>query len=66
MLRFSLAIICIAFAIANSRAAGLSNSETRFVYVDANGKVLKKHTAPMTMEVWEQEFVPLLEKAAKP
>lgn len=53
MLRFSLAIICIAFAIANSRAAGLSNSETRFVYVDANGKVqttqiISHYTGKMT------------------
>lgn len=34
--------------------------------VGANGKVLKKHTAPISVEIWEQEFVPLLEQAAKP
>ena len=31
--------------------------------VDANGKVLKKHVAPITVEIWEQEFVPLLPQA---
>jgi cytochrome c biogenesis protein CcmG/thiol:disulfide interchange protein DsbE len=34
--------------------------------VGADGTVLKKLAGPMTMEIWEQEFVPLLEKAAKP
>jgi cytochrome c biogenesis protein CcmG/thiol:disulfide interchange protein DsbE len=34
--------------------------------VSADGKVLKKLAGPMTMEIWEQEFVPLLQKAAKP
>jgi cytochrome c biogenesis protein CcmG/thiol:disulfide interchange protein DsbE len=34
--------------------------------VSAEGKVLKKLAGPMTMEIWEQEFVPLLEQAAKP
>jgi cytochrome c biogenesis protein CcmG, thiol:disulfide interchange protein DsbE len=37
--------------------------ETFLVGVD--GKVLKKHAGPMTVEIWEQEFLPLL-KAAKP
>jgi hypothetical protein len=36
--RFFLFLSCI-FALSNLQAAGLSNSETRFVYVDANGKV---------------------------
>lgn len=31
--------------------------------VGADGKVLKKHTAPITLQIWEQEFVPLLPKA---
>ncbi|MET0533880.1 MAG: DsbE family thiol:disulfide interchange protein [Steroidobacter sp.] len=34
--------------------------------VGANGKVLKKHTAPITVEIWDQEFVPLLKQAAQP
>lgn len=34
--------------------------------VSAEGTVLKKLAGPMTMEIWEQEFLPLLEKAAKP
>ena len=34
--------------------------------VGADGKVLKKLAGPMTLEIWEQEFVPLLEQAAKP
>jgi cytochrome c biogenesis protein CcmG/thiol:disulfide interchange protein DsbE len=33
--------------------------------VGADGKVLKKQTGTMSVEIWEQEFVPLL-KAAKP
>ena len=36
---FILVSICGAFALPAARAAGLSKSETRFVYVDANGKV---------------------------
>ena len=31
--------------------------------VDANGKVMKKHVAPITVQIWEQEFVPLLSQA---
>lgn len=31
--------------------------------VDANGKVIKKHIAPITVQIWEQEFAPLLPKA---
>jgi len=34
--------------------------------VGADGTVLKKQTGPMTVEIWEQEFVPLLPKAAQP
>jgi cytochrome c biogenesis protein CcmG/thiol:disulfide interchange protein DsbE len=34
--------------------------------VGADGTVMKKHIGPITMEIWEQEFVPLLQKAAKP
>lgn len=32
--------------------------------VDAQGKVAYKHIAPMTLEVWEREFAPLLRHAA--
>lgn len=31
--------------------------------IDANGKVIKKHIAPITVQIWEQEFVPLLPQA---
>jgi cytochrome c biogenesis protein CcmG/thiol:disulfide interchange protein DsbE len=31
--------------------------------VGADGRVLKKHIAPITLQVWEQEFVPLLDQA---
>jgi len=31
--------------------------------IDANGKIIKKHISPMTVEIWEQEFVPLLPQA---
>jgi cytochrome c biogenesis protein CcmG/thiol:disulfide interchange protein DsbE len=34
--------------------------------VGADGTVLKKHTGMITLEIWEQEFVPLLQQAAKP
>lgn len=34
--------------------------------VGADGTVLKKHVAPITLEIWEQEFVPLLARAAQP
>jgi cytochrome c biogenesis protein CcmG, thiol:disulfide interchange protein DsbE len=34
--------------------------------VDANGTVVKKHTGPITVEIWEQEFLPLVQKAAQP
>lgn len=34
--------------------------------IGADGTVLKKHVSPLTIEIWEQEFVPLLSKAAKP
>jgi cytochrome c biogenesis protein CcmG, thiol:disulfide interchange protein DsbE len=34
--------------------------------VGADGTVLKKQTGPISVEIWEQEFVPLLPKAAKP
>jgi cytochrome c biogenesis protein CcmG/thiol:disulfide interchange protein DsbE len=33
--------------------------------VDANGKVIKKHVAAISMEIWEQEFVPLLKAQAQ-
>ncbi|CAN5474698.1 hypothetical protein BH20VER3_BH20VER3_22290 [soil metagenome] len=41
MVRYSLLTLtlCGAFALSSAEAAGLSKSETRFVYVDANGKV---------------------------
>lgn len=31
--------------------------------VDAQGRVIYKHIAPLTMEIWEREFVPLLAQA---
>jgi len=31
--------------------------------VDANGVVLHKHLAPITIEIWERDFVPLIEAA---
>lgn len=31
--------------------------------VGADGKVIKKHIAPITVEIWEQEFVPLIRQA---
>lgn len=31
--------------------------------VDAQGRVIYKHIAPLTMEIWEREFVPLLTQA---
>jgi cytochrome c biogenesis protein CcmG/thiol:disulfide interchange protein DsbE len=31
--------------------------------IDANGIVLYKHIAPLTMSVWEQEFVPRIRRA---
>jgi cytochrome c biogenesis protein CcmG/thiol:disulfide interchange protein DsbE len=34
--------------------------------VGADGTVLKKYVGAISVEVWEQEFVPLLSKAAKP
>jgi cytochrome c biogenesis protein CcmG, thiol:disulfide interchange protein DsbE len=32
--------------------------------VDANGNVVYKHIAPMTMRVWEEEFLPLVRGSA--
>lgn len=31
--------------------------------VGADGKIMKKHVSPITVQIWEQEFVPLLAKA---
>ncbi len=31
--------------------------------VDAGGQVIKKHVGPLTMEIWEREFLPLLPAA---
>jgi cytochrome c biogenesis protein CcmG, thiol:disulfide interchange protein DsbE len=31
--------------------------------VGADGTIMKKHVAPITVQIWEQEFVPLLAKA---
>ena len=33
--------------------------------IDANGIVVKKHVGPITMEVWQREFVPLLPAAGE-
>ncbi|HEY6641202.1 DsbE family thiol:disulfide interchange protein [Povalibacter sp.] len=30
--------------------------------IDASGKVIYKHVAPMSIDVWEREFLPLLKK----
>ncbi|HSN70746.1 MAG TPA: DsbE family thiol:disulfide interchange protein [Steroidobacteraceae bacterium] len=32
--------------------------------VDANGIVLHKHLAPITLEIWERDFVPLIKAAS--
>ena len=32
--------------------------------IDANGVVRHKHVAPLTIEIWEREFLPLIGKAA--
>jgi cytochrome c biogenesis protein CcmG/thiol:disulfide interchange protein DsbE len=34
--------------------------------VGADGTVIKKHIGPITLEIWDQEFVPLLQKSVKP
>jgi len=34
--------------------------------VDANGTILHKHVAPMTMEIWEKEFLPRIQQAGTP
>ncbi len=34
--------------------------------VDANGKVVHKHVAPISVQIWEQDFLPLLQKAQSP
>lgn len=31
--------------------------------IGADGKILKKHVAPITVDIWEREFVPLLSQA---
>jgi cytochrome c biogenesis protein CcmG/thiol:disulfide interchange protein DsbE len=31
--------------------------------VDANGMILHRHVAPLTMQIWERDFVPLISKA---
>ena len=33
--------------------------------VDANGYVVFKHIAPITIEIWERDFVPLIKAGAK-
>jgi len=34
--------------------------------IDAHGIVQYKHVAPMTMEIWQREFLPRIQKAATP
>ena len=34
--------------------------------IDANGRVVRKRIGPMTPEVWQQEFAPLLSRPATP
>jgi cytochrome c biogenesis protein CcmG/thiol:disulfide interchange protein DsbE len=31
--------------------------------IGANGKIIHKHIAPITVQIWEQDFLPLLETA---
>jgi cytochrome c biogenesis protein CcmG/thiol:disulfide interchange protein DsbE len=31
--------------------------------IGADGKIIKKHIAPITVQIWEQEFVPLIAQA---
>jgi cytochrome c biogenesis protein CcmG/thiol:disulfide interchange protein DsbE len=31
--------------------------------IDASGKVIHKHVAPLTMAIWERDFLPLLKKS---
>lgn len=31
--------------------------------IGADGKILKKHVSPMTVQIWEQEFLPLIQQA---
>jgi cytochrome c biogenesis protein CcmG/thiol:disulfide interchange protein DsbE len=31
--------------------------------VDGKGTVLHRHVAPLTIEIWERDFVPLIQKA---
>jgi cytochrome c biogenesis protein CcmG/thiol:disulfide interchange protein DsbE len=31
--------------------------------IDANGKIVHKHTSPITVQIWEQDFLPLLKTA---
>ena len=31
--------------------------------IGADGKILKKHIAPITVQIWEQEFMPLIRQA---
>lgn len=31
--------------------------------VDGNGVILHRHVAPLTMEIWERDFLPLIQKA---
>ncbi len=33
--------------------------------VDASGKVIHKHVAPMTLQIWEREFLPLLKNPVR-
>jgi cytochrome c biogenesis protein CcmG/thiol:disulfide interchange protein DsbE len=33
--------------------------------IGANGKIIKKHVAAISVEIWEQEFVPLLKTQAQ-
>ena len=33
--------------------------------IDAQGQIVFKHVAPITMEIWERDFVPLIQSGAK-
>lgn len=43
---------------------GVTGAPETFL-IDANGIVVKKYVGPMTMDVWQREFVPLLPAAGE-
>ena len=47
------------------QSTGASTGAPETFLIDANGLVVKKHVGPMTMDVWQREFLPLLPPAAE-